>query len=122
VRGTRARSPSGGVDFAGDRRMLVAEPWYRSQGKCPLLGHRQSLPGQRRGADGDQPGDLGDGVEAEIEQDPDRVAISNEKTASALKSAHSRSGAARTPPRWLRAGETVRVEIARLGTLANLIV
>ena len=28
-------------------------------------------------------------------------------------------GGARTPPRWLRAGETVRVEFPRLGALAN---
>jgi acylpyruvate hydrolase len=31
-------------------------------------------------------------------------------------------GGAQDPPRWLRAGETVRVEIARLGALANLMV
>jgi acylpyruvate hydrolase len=31
-------------------------------------------------------------------------------------------GGARTPPRWLRAGETVRVEIPGLGALANLMV
>jgi acylpyruvate hydrolase len=31
-------------------------------------------------------------------------------------------GGARTPPRWLRAGETVRVEIPRLGALANVMV
>jgi 2-keto-4-pentenoate hydratase/2-oxohepta-3-ene-1,7-dioic acid hydratase in catechol pathway len=29
-------------------------------------------------------------------------------------------GGARTPPRWLRAGETVRVEFPKLGSLANL--
>jgi 2-keto-4-pentenoate hydratase/2-oxohepta-3-ene-1,7-dioic acid hydratase in catechol pathway len=31
-------------------------------------------------------------------------------------------GGARTPPRWLRAGETVRVEIPGLGALANVMV
>ena len=31
-------------------------------------------------------------------------------------------GGAQDPPRWLRAGETVRVEIPRLGALANLMV
>jgi acylpyruvate hydrolase len=29
-------------------------------------------------------------------------------------------GGAPTPPRWLRAGETVRVEFPKLGSLANL--
>lgn len=31
-------------------------------------------------------------------------------------------GGAHQPPRWLKAGETVRVEIPRLGALANLMV
>jgi 2-keto-4-pentenoate hydratase/2-oxohepta-3-ene-1,7-dioic acid hydratase in catechol pathway len=31
-------------------------------------------------------------------------------------------GGAQDPPRWLRAGETVRVEFPRLGALANLMV
>jgi 2-keto-4-pentenoate hydratase/2-oxohepta-3-ene-1,7-dioic acid hydratase in catechol pathway len=31
-------------------------------------------------------------------------------------------GAARKPPRWLQAGETVRIEIAQLGVLENPIV
>ena len=31
-------------------------------------------------------------------------------------------GGARTPPRWLRAGETVNIEIERLGVLSNPIV
>ncbi len=31
-------------------------------------------------------------------------------------------GGAHTPPRWLRAGETVRVEFPALGALANLMV
>jgi 2-keto-4-pentenoate hydratase/2-oxohepta-3-ene-1,7-dioic acid hydratase in catechol pathway len=31
-------------------------------------------------------------------------------------------GAARTPKRWLRAGETVRLEIEKLGVLENPVV
>ncbi len=31
-------------------------------------------------------------------------------------------GGARTPQRWLRAGEVVRVEIARIGVLENPVV